>query len=517
MIKNIELKRQNEINDIKAFRSLIQKCFDLLDINENISYINYSSSKLNKSKFINGELSQDDDNGVMLNKAKNRMEISSKERKEILNQIRNVAFDVVSGYCLVFKKQLVKKIESKNINENPENITLINDNDNFQQESIRWCEEKKEILEYKFMETNEHEEMEVDDENKKDPMLTRGIEIDFINKNSIQNIHETLLTEDKNNILRCELIKKDSNNFIEIPVNSQMQNNASSINLENQTNSSESKEPKNGITVEKLTEENIFHSIKDIIVNSGEDIQSPKNLVYDVNIENEQKVYIDQGNKINNSDHDFSQNKQIENKISNESYSDNMSAKSKIYVFDNEIASNVSNKALGLQNKTRDKKHIKEFIYKLQNNRILIGKSPFINFNPLSYNDSLNPNLFPWFYIKSGNMKPIDIVRFYKKYIKDDEMYHKNILRLSHSTNILSYSEANILNKKGKKKKLGSRIVNNSINVRAETLNCNQANTYNTDNQLNSDNYVTANSALSEILYCYCKKPTSSDLMIGIV
>ena len=60
MIKNIELKKQTEINDIKTFRVLLQKCFDTLGIQDKIINLD-TPLKSSKNRLGSGENGKLDD------------------------------------------------------------------------------------------------------------------------------------------------------------------------------------------------------------------------------------------------------------------------------------------------------------------------------------------------------------------------------------------------------------------------------------------------------------------------
>jgi len=516
MIKNLELRRQNQINDIKAFRTLIQKCFDVLDINENINYLNYTPSKSNKNKISNGELSQDDENnGIRVKKSRNTIEISSKERKDILNQVRNIAFDVVSGYCLVFKKQSLKKHEIKNPTENPSEKRLVNENSNEEGKKEK-SQDENDGVEYKLNKSDDSNEMLIDEGNEQKHIITKTIEI--INKNMpFQNIHENILLE-RHSILRCELSndynKEKNTNLREIPI-SKINEEKTSV-CENQEKSSESEQKEQEIQIN--IDQSFFENDTDQIKNKSQidDIERNSALATDSEDKIDQIPSNKEKKEINVSETiEIMKSDQFDNQNFQEIKTKYIDSDFKINDLENEFAKIPNIKNAENQVKNKDKKHVKEFSYKLQNNRNLIGKSPFINYNPLSYNDSLNPNLYPWFYIKCANMKPIEILKVYKRLIKDYEMYYKNILGLPYNLNVLSNQETNNLNKKGKKKKLGSRSINNAINTQTTALSLNHNIISNLDNQLTSNNFISLEANANETLYCYCKKPTSNDLMIG--
>jgi len=90
MIKNIELRRQNEINDITTYHSLIRKSFDLLGIMDYKPRY-YDSDYLNKKR-------------VKLGKDI-KIEFSAKEKKDLFNQVRNIVFDMSTNFLISFKKQ----------------------------------------------------------------------------------------------------------------------------------------------------------------------------------------------------------------------------------------------------------------------------------------------------------------------------------------------------------------------------------------------------------------------------
>ncbi len=142
----------------------------------------------------------------------------------------------------------------------------------------------------------------------------------------------------------------------------------------------------------------------------------------------------------------------------------------KYKIFKNEM----DNERLEKAQKIKETKSIKEFNYILQSNKNSQVKIP-IN---LSYNDSLNPKLFPWYYIKCGNLTPFEIFNIYKKHIKNDELYKKIILKnsfnvfsgLLNTDKIQTYK--NNITKKQKKKKLGFRnlIMNNNLQLEKNSI-----------------------------------------------
>ena len=520
MIKNIELRRQNEINDIKAYRALIQKSFEVLDINENIYYSNYTPSKSKKNKLISGELSQDDENNeIRHKKSKLRHELTPKDRKDILNQIRSVAIDVISGYSLVFKKQIVKK-ELKNPSENFSEKPNINENSNKEEENIKEPYNNN-YIEYKIFELNDSKDMQIDDDNKQ-AMYKRVIEINDDKINPILNIHKSILSGAEHNIIRCELTneqskEKDTNTFMEIQEsqnNSEMNNDSinfsRSSDLENQEKIEKSslKEEQNQIKMDQHQEEKNIEQAE--LSYSHGDLEANSHMIPD-SLNNDELIFpVDQNNEINNPETNLDmEKKENNNKNIQESLNDSIVCESENISLENEnkdeIHQNIENEA-----KIKDKKQAKELIYKIQNYRNLYGKTSIISYFPLTYNESVNPSLFPWYYIKCGNMKPFDIVNQYKRWIKDEETYKRDILKLPVVQTYHVYHDIYNADKKGKKKKLGSRSNNLTINNQFIASNF----TSNIENKENLNNVVVAEAGANEILYCYCKNPDADDLVM---
>lgn len=517
MIKNIELKRQNEINDIKAFRSLIQKCFDVMDINENNFYSNYTPSKSNKNKLTNGELSQDEENNRIKHKKLKKPKpliTSSKDKKYLLNQIRNVAIDVLGGYSLVFKKQMVKK-DVINPSEIPSEKPFGNENLNEGEEKIKNADDNYNV-EYKLVELNDSKEMQIDDGN--------GIAIDKKEINSIQNTYESIMSGLEHKIIICELSdeklqEKESNKIVEIQESKENaefidypndnSSNSFSVKLNEKEEKSENKEEENqtkldhGIEGESVEQAELNHVNGDLEV---------KSKISDSNDKIDKIISEDENNEINNLDaneemkidENYEQiNQENLNNIFSESQYPGLENK-------NDFEKIIENASI----KIKDKRHAKEYTYKLQNYRNIYGKTVIINYHPLSYNDSLNPYLFPWYYIKCRNMKPYDIMNQYKGWIKDEDTYNKEILKLPIIQSNRVNQESNIANKKGKKKKLGSR--SNNLSINNKFVSSNFSNVF--DNLVNKEipiAYVASDSAVNEILYCYCKNPNSTDIMTG--
>ncbi len=513
MIKNIELRRQNEINDIKAFRALIQRCFEVLDINETVFYSNYTPSKSYRNKIANGELSQDDENNRKKHKKlKLRHEITSKDRKDILNQIRSVAIDVVSGYSLIFKKQIVKKDVKQPIEDPSENHIIYQYLN--KEEDIKELHDNNNI-EYKLIEYVVTKEMQIDEGNNLNNILNREIDIIKEKNPLMPNIYENILSGRSEFLVRQNK-ERDYDSLLDIPfskniveLNDDSINNSKSSNfeIEEKIEDSDLNNDKNQIKIDQ--------NKKDLYSNQG-----LLNLESDDFVANEQMI-IDSKDNFNQITSE-PKNKEIKdleayeeikvdennNKCNQEFFNNTFVSESNIHFLENEYK-NETFKVTESGTKIKEKRHGKEYNYKIQNYRNLYGKTLFVNYTPLNYNDSTNPYLFPWYYIKCGNMKPFDIVNHYKKWIRDEETYKKDILKLpvTHINHI--NHEENNANKKGKKKKLGSRSNNVATNNQSEVTyisNKNPENIYYNKVIETEEN---------KILYCYCKKHNNGEFMTG--
>ena len=107
----------------------------------------------------------------------------------------------------------------------------------------------------------------------------------------------------------------------------------------------------------------------------------------------------------------------------------------------------------------------------------------------LSYPETLNPNLFPWFMIKGfSNLTPFDLHRIYMNELVPDESHFSKLIL-----------KKNFTSKKKTQKKL----------MRKNRLRANK-------NSVSLNNHVEpAPQSNDEEIYCYCRKPFLGEFMIG--
>jgi len=540
MIKNIELKKQNEINDIKAFRTLIQKCFETLDIHDNVTYQNYTPSKSSKNKLCSAELSQDEDNHVFRNK-KSRIssEICYKDKKEILNQIRNILYDINSNFTLVFKKQYNKKTDNNKLNKEINNQPASSIKDDIGNEIIekiqsekfyKLCEKSENKGIYQNIPDEESSKMHIDecnfenikeadkneapvaeDENKDISINSEDKQDDIISENfyseaeikDSKNLNKNELNNNKLSL--CEEI--EFNNINLGGPNENKQNDIITINKE--INGTKDKLENDNFKINKL-EENSYMNTLEFFKNKNENNEtinyqkefSSQNI--DMTIENEEKKKIESLDNLESTSCEKS--KILINSCSKKKISCN--------IFNNE-----KDQFLEKIPKTKENKTAKDY------NLILVPNKNFINKNSrnrLTYNDSLNPNLFPWYYIKYSNFSPYDIVSIYKNFIKNEEIYNKSILKINYPVSTINpgnvYLEPYTYNKKGNNMKLNPKINNNGIFCQDNNIEYAHPlpeKTSLVNNEILTNSIIHESTRIENI-YCYCKNPGGNELlMIG--
>ena len=112
----------------------------------------------------------------------------------------------------------------------------------------------------------------------------------------------------------------------------------------------------------------------------------------------------------------------------------------------------------------------------------------------LSYSDTLNPKVFPWFLMKFSNLSPFEAFTEYKQIVSNDFLFNKIILKKSFKAKIL-------------KKEVNSKEANKN-NALPVTLSVIYSNT--------NDNQKLEVFKAEDGLFCYCKKPfMEGDFMVG--
>ena len=628
MIKNIELKKQREIDDILYFQTILAKNFELLKKFDKNNELNLSICKNVKNRNFVSEVPLKKSLKI-LNKTK---EITKKERKDIFNQIRLIVYDIGSNFTFNFKKHF-KKVEIKNPNENCEKkIKFSTDtikNNQKKYNKINFSNDKITNY-YKTPEINKKfEEIETKTENnlnilfedlvmKKEenlsenktkdifnikesykiseyenfnniniPEITSNLEINdnifLLNKkaenenktiSSYYHIEETPKTEinknseNKEENIKIDLMITDRNNYLDIkeeslyiniineheenkiisdnefPEDSNIESKSSNIPFkadiiipieetyqEDFSGNSEKYQNSNILNDNFIESNNINENLIQIIekkkynnifmlhtMNSNIEQQNAiKNCIIDERINSNFK------NEINK---DFYQEK--ENKKIN-SVNDNLENETDMDTnkFSKDFLTTIKNKKIKIESKDEfslnknsnldtDKKDLNKnngIIYNLiscKNNSFHSSKLTY-----LSFNQTLNPKIFPWYYIKSKNLNPFEIFNLYRKTVKDEELFYKIILKIPYLKN------KNIVNidsnkfKTGKRKKLKANL----NFFKNKKINDNFLSTQKTEIINNLNISMENNTEEDNTKYCYCKKSTAecNDEMIGII
>lgn len=129
--------------------------------------------------------------------------------------------------------------------------------------------------------------------------------------------------------------------------------------------------------------------------------------------------------------------------------------------------------------KLDDMHQISEYDYSIKINKEKIN---------LSYYDTLNPSVFPWYMLKGfSNLSPYDLYKIYStELVTDESNYSKLILKKNFT------AKKKKLSKKKKLRGIAAISIKSAVN-----------------------NVVQPEETPSDEIFCYCKKPCMGEYMIG--
>jgi len=112
----------------------------------------------------------------------------------------------------------------------------------------------------------------------------------------------------------------------------------------------------------------------------------------------------------------------------------------------------------------------------------------------LTYSDTLNPKFFPWYMIKGfSNLSPYDLYRIYMTELVPDEYHYAKLIL---KKNFVKKKPKNSLSKRKKIKRIATASAKTVI--------------------ASVNDQIIPSTVNSEEIFCYCKKPSNGEFMIGI-
>jgi hypothetical protein len=524
MIKNIELRRQNEINDISTYHELIKKSFDLMGIMDykpryiDIDYLNKKRIKLGKDI---------------------KIEFTAKEKKDLFAQIRNIVFDMSTNFLITFKKQK-KKIDNKKTimkidegdnktNSNEKNMLINNDKDHIENNF-----NKNVSLIIKDLDLNNICNFNNDDIEMKIEENIKDKENSF-SKVNLNTIHKECFDNENNKSISFSSEDKEEK-------------------YEEEENDEDSEDQEKEEDILSISKEEKQSMINNDIGSDYDNYNNSDNEITDVNQEeiiisragNENKKLNNNNNEnnIDNSDLNDNHNENYDEKFTSkenkneingkyntsssdlDNINDDNNVQIKIFNDNEKYRETYNDNRYGNTNTNYNINNINYQNFKENNNEIITNKdkdnifttkfemiapkinnTKKLNLIPITFKETLNPKIFPWFLIKVGNFKTIEIFNFYKKTIKDENLFHKLILK--NKANILENNNILIdsIPKKYKKANNNNILDNNNYNNLQGNIN-----TINEENLNNLENIEI----IDHTKYCYCRKETyPGEFMVG--